>query len=319
MDRFTAHMDRAWQLISKGDVVKALLAARQALVINAESPEVHNLLGCIYAMDGDFDEALSYYERAIDFDDNYIDPLLNAAELLIHTAGRTDDAIEFCRRARDIAGPAEELIEVKLLEIDALLTMGRAEEARAILDGVPLTKHMSAIHAMLTGRALFETGDFERSRDFIDYSLSKDPLMADAWYCRGLLFREEGRRIDAIAAFLTVLESDEQREEASWLAQFHSFEKLMQAAIALLDDDVRQSVAAAQIVVAPLPSRDQLKQEVDPRQAVFVEGVNIQKRSFERVWLFYKNLEHAGIMPSQSEDTLAQVLSEEIRFSRRHF
>ena len=57
-------MDRAWQLISKGDGVRALLAARQALAINAESPEVHNLLGCIYAMDGDFEEALSCYEKA---------------------------------------------------------------------------------------------------------------------------------------------------------------------------------------------------------------------------------------------------------------
>ena len=312
-------MDRAWQLISNGDGMKALLAARQALLINAESPEVHNLLGCIYAMDGDFDEALSCYEKAMDLDDGYIDPLLNAAELLIHAANRTDDAIALCRRARELVGPGEELFEVKLLEIDALLSMGRAEEARTLLDGMPLSKKMSAIHAMLLGRALFETGDFERSREFIDFSLAKEPLMADAWYCRGLLFREEGRRIEAVSAFLTVLDSDQRRDDAPWIDQFPSFEQLMKDAIALLDVDVRQMIQAAELMVAPLPTRDQLLQEVDPRQSVFVEGIDLEKQSFERVWLFFKNLEHAGILPTQAEENLAQVLTDEVRFSRRHF
>lgn len=319
MDRFTAHMDRAWQLISDGDGMKALLAARQALNINAESPEVHNLLGCIYAMDGDFEEAISCYEKAMELDDGYVDPLLNAAELLIHAANRTDDAIMLCRKARELVGPGEELFEVTLLEIDALLTTGRAEEARAIMDGLSLSKKMSAIHAMLVGRALFETGDFDRSREFIDFSLAKDPLLADAWYCRGLLFREEGRRIDAVSAFLTVLDSDQQREDPLWLTQFSSFEQLLKQSISFLDVDVRQMIASAVLKVAPLPTKEQILQEIDPRQAVFVEGIDMEKRSFQRVWLFFKNLEHAGIIPVHAEENLAQVLTDEIRFSMRHF
>ena len=208
---------------------------------------------------------------------------------------------------------------MKLLEIDALLTVGRAEEARGLLDGVSLTKQLSAIHAMLVGRALFETGDFDRSRDFIDYALAKEPMMPDAWYCRGLLFREEGRRIDAVAAFLTVLESDEQREDAPWLAQFDSFDVLMKKSIALADDDVRQMLQESEIRIAPLPTREQLMQEVDPRQAVLVEGIDLKKRCFERIWLFFRNLEHAGILPAEPEDQLAQLIGEEVRFSRRHF
>ena len=319
MDRFSAHMDRAWQLISKGDGVRALLAARQALGINAESPEVHNLLGCIYAMEGDFEEALLCYQKAIDLDDGYLDPLLNSAELLIHAHERTDEAVAFCRRARELVGADEELIEVKLLEIDALLSSGRAEEARSLLVDMELTKDLSSIHAMLIGRSLFETGDFDRSREFIEFSLSKDPLSSDAWYCRGLLFREEGRRIDAVSAFIKVLESDEARDDVPWLEQLAPFEKLVERAIALADRDVKASLKGTEIVVAPLPSRAQLLAEIDPRQAVFIEGIDTSKRSFSRLWLFFRNLEHAGILPIDPEENLAQIISDEVRFSRRHF
>ena len=319
MDRFSAHMDRAWQLISKGDGVKALMAARQALSIDADSPEVHNLLGCIYAMDGDFDEALLCYERAMDLDDAYIDPLLNSAELLIHAHDRTDEAIDLCRRARELMGPEDDILEVKLLEIDALLAVGRAEEARELLDGIALSKSMGSVHAMLVGRALFETGDFEKSRNFIDYALMKDPLSADAWYCRGLLYREEGRRIDAVAAFKTVLESDTRREDVPWLGQLKPYESLMKKAIAILDDDAREVLASAKIVVKPLPTTSQLLQEVDPRQAVWIEGIDLENRSFKCIWFFYRNLEHIGILPTEPEETLAQVISEEVRYARRPF
>ena len=319
MDRFTAHMDRAWQLISKGDGVRALMAARQALGIDAQSPEVHNLLGCIYAMEGDFEEALSCYQQAIELDDGYLDPLLNSAELLIHAHERTDDAVDLCRRARALVGEEQDLIEIKLLEIDALLSVGRTEDARRLLQGMRIDRTLSSIHAMLIGRALFETGDFDQSRAFIEHALEKDPSSSDAWYCRGLLYREEGRRIDAVSAFLTVLSSDGKRDDVPWLAQLAPYEDLVTRAIDLGDQDIREVLKDVEIVVCPMPSVAQLYDEIDPRQAVYIEGMDLEKRAFKRIWLFYRNLEHAGILPIRPEEILIQIISDEVRFSRRHF
>ena len=93
MDRFSAHIDRAWDLIVKGDTIHALIAAQKALEIDEESPEVHNLLGYIYAMDGDLDEAISNYRQAMVLDDEYVDPVLNTAELLIQSDSDPAEAV----------------------------------------------------------------------------------------------------------------------------------------------------------------------------------------------------------------------------------
>ena len=180
MDRFSAHMDRAWEMISRGQGVQALMAARQALKIDSESPEVHNLLGCIYAMDGDFGEALTCYQRAIELDDGYLDPVLNKAELLLHAHTSSDEAIQLCSRARSLVSVEEELVEVVLLEVDALLNMGRIDEARLKLMEIEPRSALGAFHSMLVGRAFYETGDFERSEAFIDRAIAKDDTLADA-------------------------------------------------------------------------------------------------------------------------------------------
>ena len=216
MDRFSAHIDRAWDLISKGQSIQALMAARQALGIDGESAEVHNLLGCIYAMDGDFTEAMSCYRRAMDLDDEYIDPILNAAELLLHSQADADEAIRYCDLAREMVSIEEELIEVVLLETDALLNKGRLDEARKKLMEIGESNGLGAVHNMLVGRSLYEIGDFEKSRAFIDRAIDQDPTYTDAWYCKGLLLREEGRRIDAVTAFNSVLESDMAKPVAGW-------------------------------------------------------------------------------------------------------
>ena len=56
MDQLSAHLDRAWDLIRKGDVRGAQTSAQQALDIDSQSPEAHNLLGFVASLQGDVDE-----------------------------------------------------------------------------------------------------------------------------------------------------------------------------------------------------------------------------------------------------------------------
>lgn len=317
MDRFSAHLDRAWQLISNGDGGRALIAARQALSIDGESPEVHNLLGCIYAMDGDYGEALTCYQKAIDLDEDYLDPLLNSAELLIHSHAGPENAIDLCRKARELVELEEELVEVVMLETDALLSLGRFDDARKVLLEVENMEFEDPAHFMLVGRALFETGDFEKSKALIEKSLSLDSSSADAWYCRGLLYREEGRRMDAVVAFSTVLEKDAEKEPPPWVAALKSIDDLVQRAISLLDDETRSLLAGTQIHVVPAPTAEQVANELDPRQVVAAETVNPKTQSFAHLWVFYLNFDNAGILPLSPEEDLAELIQEELVLSHR--
>src|SRR5258708_6815010 len=51
-DQLTAQLDRGWDLAQQGDARGAEASARQALEIDANAPEVHNLLGYIAALAG---------------------------------------------------------------------------------------------------------------------------------------------------------------------------------------------------------------------------------------------------------------------------
>ncbi len=136
MDRFNAHMDRSWDLISRGEVTTAMIAARQALSLDRENPEVHNLLGYIHAVGGDFEDAIDCYRRAIDLDEWYLEPILNAAELLVHPEADPDEAIRLCHRASEMVNEPRELADITLIEVDALLNSGRDSMARDCLAGL---------------------------------------------------------------------------------------------------------------------------------------------------------------------------------------
>ena len=53
MDQFSAHLDRGWDLVQRGDPRGAELSARRALEIDAQSPEAYNLLGYVAALKGE--------------------------------------------------------------------------------------------------------------------------------------------------------------------------------------------------------------------------------------------------------------------------
>ena len=96
MDQLSAHLERGWDLAQRGDTRGAGASARHALELQPESPEVHNLLGFVAAIDGDCDEAIEAYQQAIDLDDNYVEAMLNAAEIMVHPLGHYDEAIHLC-------------------------------------------------------------------------------------------------------------------------------------------------------------------------------------------------------------------------------
>jgi tetratricopeptide (TPR) repeat protein len=316
MDRFSAHMDRAWELIVLGKTLPALVAAKKALDADRQSPEAHNLLGYIHAMNGDVEEALLSYQQAMELDEEYIDPVLNTAELLSHPDANPEEAIRLCRSAAHLVSNPEELVETILLEVEALLNLGRAEEARGRLDDIDERASLSTAHALLLGRAFYEASDPKSAAHCIDHVLESDPENADALYYRGLIARDQGKRIEAVAAFVKVREKDLEDTAPPWGEHFEPLDGLIGRAIASLEESIQAVLRGTEIIVQAFPSEAQILSELDPRQVVFAQTVDPYKKRFEKLWIFQGNMVRVGIMPNTAENDLAQMIEREVMSGR---
>lgn len=312
MDRFSAHMDRAWDLVEKGQTTGALVSAQKALEIDQDSPEVHNLIGYIYALDGDVDEAIYNYRQAMVLDDDYIDPLLNTAELLAHPDADPEEAIRLCRNASLLISDPEEMAEAILLEVDALLSLGCTEEAKARLGDIENPDSLPPHYLMLLGRALYEAKDWDKAAHFSKRAIELDPDCSDAWYYLGLLAQQNGQMSEAYAAFSTVLELDAQLPSPPWAQALSPIEPLVMESIASLDKSEQYLLGDIELHVLDAPSHSLVRMGVDPRQVIHSDGINVSNRP-RRLWVFTRNLPRAGIMPSTSVEELAAIISHEIK------
>ena len=202
MDQFSAHLDRGWDLVQRGDSRGAEVSARRALEIDSQSPEAYNLLGYVAALQGEFEEAIEHYRQAIALDDTYLEAMLNAAEVYIHPLGDYAEAILMCDLALDLAETDDEVVDALLLKFDALLGQNQPEDAKALCTRFPKGPFENPNHAFLVGRALYEVGNVEEAAPLIEDAAKTNPHNAEAFYYLGLVRDDRGDTPGATEAFL---------------------------------------------------------------------------------------------------------------------
>ena len=273
MDQFSAHLDRGWDLVQRGDTRGAEASARRALELDPNSPEAHNLLGFVAALEGDGEEAIEAYRQAIALDDTYLEAMLNAAEVYIHPLGDFDQAIEMCDQALDLAEVDRgEIIDALLLKFDALLGKGESEEAAAVVARIPAGPYDNPNHAFLVGRAHYEIGDFDKASELIEDAAQKDVRHAEAHYYLGLLRDERGDPYGATQAFLKARELDLDMGMPPWAPGRDVFQSLAEKAVAGLNPVLQRYMAGADLYVSDVPGMELVAEGVDPRALVLLDG-----------------------------------------------
>jgi tetratricopeptide (TPR) repeat protein len=321
MDQLSAHLDRGWDLIHKGDLRGARASARRALETDQNSPEAHNLLGYVAAQEGDADEALEHYRQAMALDDGYIDPLLNAAEVLIHPLHEWDEAIALCDEVLEFAEGPEETADALLLKFDALLGKGERDAARAVLEGLPEGPFEGPMYPFLIGRALYETGETERAAPFLQKAVEADPGNPDAHYYLGLLFDEQGDGRSATLSFLEARELDINTEPPPWALPRDAFQKVVERALGQLEPTLMAQLQNTLVLVAEVPGMEVVADGVDPRTPVLLEGVappGDPGPLATRVFIYQRNLERLCGGVEQLEDEVAIQLADEIKHTLEH-
>jgi tetratricopeptide (TPR) repeat protein len=315
MDQFSAHLDRGWDLVQRGDPRGAELSARRALELDSQSPEAHNLLGYVSALKGEFEEAIECYRQAIALDDTYLEALLNAAEVYIHPLGEFDEAIAMCDQALDLAETDDEVVDGLLLKFDALLGKGELEGARAVCERFPPGPFENPNHLFLVGRAYHEVGDVQRAFPLIEEAVKKNPRNAEAWYYLGLVRDERGDTAAATTAFLRSRELDLEILPPPWSLSRETFEIAARRAIDSLPESLRVYVREGEVYAADVPGVEVVVDGVDPRALLLLDGINTEDKALPltaRVFVYQRNVERLSGSVDQVEAEIAAALEREI-------
>jgi tetratricopeptide (TPR) repeat protein len=272
MDQFSAHLDRGWELVQRGDTRGAAASARRALEIDPASPEAHNLLGFVAAMEGEGEEAIEAYQQAIALDETYLEAMLNAAEVYIAPLGDFEQAIRMCDQALDLAEVDEELIDALLLKFDALMGKGDREGAEQVLARVPPGPYENPGHLFLVGRAHYELGDLEGATGLIAQAADKDPRHPEAHYYLGLVRDEQGDARGATLAFLRARELDLAQGMPPWAPPREEWEGAATRSFAELNPLFLRYVEGADVFISDAPGVELVAEGVDPRALVLLDG-----------------------------------------------
>lgn len=315
MDRFSAHLDRGWDLVQSGDSHGAELSARRALELNKQAPEAYNLLGYAAALRGDFEAAIQHYHQALSLDEAYFEALLNAAEVFIHPLADYAEARELCDRAIELAETDDELVDALLLKFDALLGEDRMDEARSLCARFPEGPFENPNHVFLVGRALYEVGEIDRAAPLIEQSVKATPQNSEAFYYLGLMRDEGGDRAQATRAFVKARSLDLQAPPPDWSLSSEAFEHTVRKVVNSLPQRLRQAVRDDEIYVADMPGVEFVIDGVDPRALILMDDVSASAGlgiPSARLFVYQRNLERLAGTLDAVESELQSALEREL-------
>jgi tetratricopeptide (TPR) repeat protein len=128
--RYTAHLDRGWSLLDRGDFQHARNSARQALELRPELPDAAMLLAAISLTEGDPETSLEWYERAIETDAEYVDAQLAVAQVLLYDLEQPERALARAGLGRELEeATLADLLDFGLIEAEALVGLGDHDAA----------------------------------------------------------------------------------------------------------------------------------------------------------------------------------------------
>ncbi len=318
MDEISAHLDRGWDLLQQGDFQKAKLSAARVIELDENSPESYTLLGAISAASGDADQAILYYQRAMDIDPEFIDPVLYAAEAYMWPLGDFVEAVRLCQRALDLAEEEDEYLDAILLKAEAELGMGDEDSAQATMAELPEIDLPEPIYHLRAARTFLDMARVEEAESHYKKALQRDPQLADAVHGLGLCAEESGDIETMVKQFQKVRELDMNEDPASWALSPDRFEEVCTRAVADLPDRIRKLLANVPVVAADYPSEELVKDGTDPRALGFFTGVPYPQQPnvggaphLECIFLYQRNIERIARTPEEVEDEIGKTLVHE--------
>ena len=311
MDELSAHLDRGWDMVQRGELAAARIAAEQGLALDEDSPEAHNLMGYVLAAEGHVEEALEHYQRAIEADETFLEAMLNVADLLLGSLARPEEALQVLEDAFELCETDDERADTMLAMVEAYLQMGRTEEADAVVEQLPQGPFESPELAVQVGRVHLDRGHFEAAEKHLRQALEQAPMLADAHYYLGMVERMVGHDVEAMVSMLRARELDAQGPAWPWSLPRDQFEAVVAEAFRRLPKDVSERLDGAAVVVTDLPGAEVVAEGVDPRIPVMVDRVEDDGR-VGTIFVYQRNIERYANGRADVPDVIIGAVSDEV-------
>jgi len=322
MDQFTAHLDRGWDLIHRGDLRGAQLSAEKALELDAQAPEAHNLLGFVRAGQGQPEDALDAYRTALALDDTFVEAMLNAAEVLIHPLHDFEAALGMIEEALDLADNPDETADALLLKYDAYMHQGDREGARRVVHSFPDGPFENARLDFLVGRAHFETGGYAQAKALLEHAIAAEATFGDAHHTLALVHEAQGDNAAMVRSFLRAREADMTLGAPSWALSSAAFEELARSALKKLAPQLQAAVQSAELFISDMPGAEVVADGVDPRISALLDAADRSAATsaptsdaepkVRRIFFYQRNIERSVEDSADLPDEIAVVLEEEL-------
>lgn len=283
MDAVTAHLERGWDLLHRGDLAAARVSAHHILKLVSDSPEAHTLLGAIAAADGDAEEALELFRQAMALDPEYLEAILYAAETSIYPLGDHETALELCAEAEDLVLEPDEELDVSLLRAEALCGAGRLDEARGLCAArFPPPETWSDVGQRLrAGRILLDLGQPEAAHALLEHAAKEAERAPDVHYFLAVALEQLGEERRAMEEFLAVLELEAALPAPTSRSDLAEITRQVEAAIEGLPDPLAGLLRGRLVRVVELPAPELCAEGVDPWSTVYLSGLPARAASAE--------------------------------------
>ena len=270
MDAITAHLDRGWDLLSRGDLPAARLSADHILQIDTESPEGLALYGAIAAAEGEAEEAMEHFRRALEVDPEYVDAMFYAADLAIHPIGDVEYALQLCDEAEDVIGQnGEEMLDVWMLRAEAHLLAGRVPEAQTAISALKKRELPDASYRLRIGRAMIEADRYADAVEVLEGAVAHKGAQLDVHYFLGVALELQGQSKEAQGHFLAAHKLDREQSPLAWALELDKFEALVESVIAKMPEPLAEALGAVPAHVLDHPAFELVAEGFDPRSPVF--------------------------------------------------
>ena len=265
MDQYSAHLDRGWELVARGDFSGARASVESIHRLEENSPDGHTLNGAVCLGEGDYEAALEALNKALEHDPDHIDAMVYLAEVLSQDQDSREEALGYVEKVRDLL--IDDLpVETAVLEAEILWNLDNREESLKIAGAIEKNSDISAVAAFRLGRLYFEAGFDGEAKTWLEWSLTEGEF-SDAYHYLGILEENSGRTDLSLGHFLRVRELDLQAPVPPWSFSSDLFEIQIESALESLGIETKQKMS---IVAVDYPSPEIILEGADPRIPVYL-------------------------------------------------
>jgi len=274
-------LGKGWTELESGDVDAARALAVEVIDEGEADADALLLLAACEREDGDDEAALEVLAKAIEQDPEWATPHLWTAELL-SMQGRGVEALKHARVAVELADDEDEFLSAVVFRATLELESDNPAAAKAALEELPPDEVIAGTPevALEASELHLALGQFDKARALAKAVVDADDdeeAVADAWYTMGLVEEGAGEEKAKRRAWLKVYDSDAKMAVAKsgFVSDEDEVLAMAQTAVEELPLKARKLLKNVPILVADVPSREEVSEGLDPRVLGVFRGTSL--------------------------------------------